>query len=30
VRALGQLHALLGPEQRSRLAYLIRTGTIVV
>jgi len=30
VSALGRLHALLTPEQRSRLAYLIRTGTILV
>ena len=30
VHALGQLHALLTPEQRTRLAYLIRTGTILV
>ena len=30
VSALGHLHALLTPEQRARLAYLIRTGTILV
>ena len=30
VSALGRPHALLTPEQRSRLAYLIRTGTILV
>jgi Spy/CpxP family protein refolding chaperone len=30
LRALGQLHALLEPEQRARLAYLLRTGTIVM
>lgn len=30
VSALGQLHALLSPEQRARLAYLIRTGTITI
>ena len=30
VSALGQLHALLTPEQRARLAYLIRTGTILL
>ena len=30
VHALGQLHALLTPEQRTLLAYLIRTGTIRV
>ena len=29
VRALGRIHALLNPEQRSRLAYLIRTGTLI-
>ncbi|HTR04315.1 MAG TPA: Spy/CpxP family protein refolding chaperone [Thermoanaerobaculia bacterium] len=28
VAALGRLHALLKPEQRERLAYLIRTGTL--
>jgi len=28
VRALGRIHALLRPEQRERLAYLIRTGTL--
>jgi Spy/CpxP family protein refolding chaperone len=30
VRALGRIHALLNPEQRSRLAYLIRTGTLIL
>ena len=30
VKALGQIHALLDPEQRDRLAYLIRTGTLVI
>jgi Spy/CpxP family protein refolding chaperone len=30
VRSLQQIHALLNPEQRSRLAYLIRTGTLTV
>jgi len=30
VKALGRIHALLEPEQRARLAYLIRTGTLVV
>jgi hypothetical protein len=30
VRALGQIHAMLNPEQRGRLAYLIRTGTLSV
>ncbi len=30
VKSLQQIHALLSPEQRSRLAYLIRTGTLAV
>ena len=30
VKALRQLHALLNAEQREKLAYLIRTGTIVL
>jgi Spy/CpxP family protein refolding chaperone len=30
LKALGQIHAVLNPEQRVRLAYLIRTGTLVV
>jgi Spy/CpxP family protein refolding chaperone len=30
VRALGRLHAILDPEQRERLAYLIRTGTLTL
>ena len=30
VSALAKLHALLTPEQRSRLAYLIRAGSILV
>lgn len=30
VAALGRLHALLRPEQRARLAYLIRTGTLTI
>ena len=30
VKALGQIHALLDPEQRERLAYLIRTGTLII
>ncbi len=29
-RALGELHGLLDPEQRARLAYLIRTGTLQI
>ncbi len=28
VKALGRIHALLTPEQRERLSYLIRTGTL--
>jgi hypothetical protein len=30
VKALERIHALLNSEQRSRLAYLIRTGTLAV
>jgi Spy/CpxP family protein refolding chaperone len=30
VAALGRLHELLNPEQRQRLAYLIRTGTLTL
>ena len=30
IKALGRLHALLEPEQRQRLAYLIRTGTLQI
>jgi Spy/CpxP family protein refolding chaperone len=30
VRALGKIHALLSDEQRGRLAYLIRTGTVTL
>ena len=30
VKALQQIHGVLQPEQRSRLAYLIRTGTLVI
>ena len=29
-RALQQIHALLNPEQRERLAYLIRTGVLTI
>ena len=29
-KALGELHAVLDPEQRARLAYLIRTGRLQV
>lgn len=28
VAALGRIHKLLNPQQRTRLAYLIRTGTL--
>jgi Spy/CpxP family protein refolding chaperone len=30
VTALGRLHELLDPPQRTRLAYLIRTGTLTI
>jgi len=30
VRALQQIHAMLNPEQRARLAYLIRSGVLMV
>jgi len=30
VRSLGRIHALLDPEQRTRLAYLIRTGALLM
>jgi Spy/CpxP family protein refolding chaperone len=30
IRALQQIHSLLSPEQRQRLAYLIRTGVLAV
>jgi Spy/CpxP family protein refolding chaperone len=30
VVALGKLHALLDPEQRARLSYLIRTGALQI
>jgi Spy/CpxP family protein refolding chaperone len=30
VKALQQIHAMLEPEQRSKLAYLIRTGTLLI
>jgi hypothetical protein len=29
-RALERIHAVLQPEQRERLAYLIRTGTVTL
>jgi Spy/CpxP family protein refolding chaperone len=28
--SLSRIHALLEPEQRARLAYLLRTGTLVM
>jgi hypothetical protein len=28
--SLQKIHAMLNPEQRQRLAYLIRTGTLVI
>jgi len=30
VRALERIHRLLRPEQRSRFAYLVRTGALVI
>jgi len=30
VKALGRIHAVLEPEQRKHLAYLIRTGTLLI
>jgi len=30
LKALQQIHAILNPEQRVRLAYLIRTGTLTL
>lgn len=30
IQSLQKIHALLNPEQRSRLAYLIRTGVLAV
>jgi Spy/CpxP family protein refolding chaperone len=30
VRALGRIHALLKPEQRSKLTYLLRTGALSI
>jgi Spy/CpxP family protein refolding chaperone len=30
VKALGRIHALLDPEQRAKLAYLLRTGTLAI
>jgi Spy/CpxP family protein refolding chaperone len=30
IHSLGQIHAMLNPEQRERLAHLIRTGILAV
>ena len=30
LQALQQIHALLNPDQHARLAYLIRTGALVI
>jgi Spy/CpxP family protein refolding chaperone len=30
VQALGRIHALLRPEQRAKLAYLLRTGALLM
>lgn len=30
LRSLGRIHAILNEEQRSKLAYLIRTGTVTL
>lgn len=30
LKALQQIHSLLRPDQRARLAYLIRTGTLMI
>jgi Spy/CpxP family protein refolding chaperone len=30
LKSLQQIHAILNPEQRGRLAYLIRTGALVI
>ncbi len=30
IESLGKIHALLMPEQRARLAYMLRTGTMVM
>src|SRR5262249_534271 len=30
LKALEQIHAILNPDQRARLAYLIRTGALVI
>jgi hypothetical protein len=30
LKALQQIHAVLNPDQRTRLAYLIRTGALLI
>ena len=30
VKALGRIHGILEPEQREKLAYLIRTGQVTI
>jgi Spy/CpxP family protein refolding chaperone len=30
VKALGKIHAILDPEQRAKLAYLLRTGALAI
>jgi len=30
VKSLSQIHAMLSPEQRTKLAYLIRTGVLQI
>jgi len=30
LKALRHIHSILNPEQRARLAYLIRTGTLLI
>jgi Spy/CpxP family protein refolding chaperone len=30
IKALQQIHAMLNPDQREKLAYLIRTGTLLI
>jgi Spy/CpxP family protein refolding chaperone len=30
VKALGRIHAILSPEQRQKIAYLIRTGSLAL
>lgn len=30
VKSLERIHAVLAPEQRAKLAYLIRTGTVIL